>query len=148
MGMRASLTLISSRDYAALLKNPKADISLDGEHYDIDKAWVEFHKVFKRLGGPLKFAIEGKYCPYGNFEENDDGMADGFVSATVAARIAQELAKLPLKSIIDSVKGDYRNMGLDFPEGEGPYLRAHFATLKKAYTAAAKKKMAVHIGIG
>lgn len=147
MGIRASLTLISAKTYAALVKNPNAGVSLDGEQYDIDKAWSDFNEVFLELGGPLKFAIQGKYCPFGNFEENDGECLDGFVSPAVAARIAQELAKLPFKSIFDSVKERYRKLGLNCPGDEEVYLRHHFATLKTAYSTAAKKKMAVHIGI-
>ncbi len=147
MGMQASLTLISPKAYAALVKDHDADVSLDGVSYDIDKAWADFHEAFSQLGGTLKYAIEGKHCPYGGFEENDDGMADGFVSAAVAARIAEELAKVPFKQLLSLIADRYRKRNLDLPDGEETYLRAHFATLKKAYAAAAKKNMAVHIGI-
>ena len=131
MGMQASLTLISPKAYAALVKDHDADVSLDGVSYDIDKAWTDFHEAFSQLGGTLKYAIEGKHRPYGGFEENDDGMADGFVSAAVVARIAEELAKVPFKQLFSLIADRYRKLNLDFPDGEEAYLRAHFVTLKK-----------------
>lgn len=147
MGMRASLTLISPKVYSAIVKDPDADVPLDGKSFDIDKAWSDFHDVFMLLGDPLKFAIEGEFCPYGNFEENDTGMNDGFVSATLAARIAQELVELPFKKISDGVRESCSKNRLDYADDLDDYLSAHFATLKEAYAEAAKKKMAVHIGI-
>lgn len=147
MGMRATLTLISSKDYAALVKDPKADFATDGLRVDIDKTWSDFHEYFRRSGSPLKFAIEGKYCPYGNFQEIDDGMAIGFVSAAVAAKISEALKKVPFKTIFDSVEDRYKELGLKMPGGEKKYLQTHFSQLKKVYAAAAKQKMAVWIDI-
>jgi Domain of unknown function (DUF1877) len=148
MGMRASITLISPQTYSAIVKDPQnADVSLEGESYDIDKAWSEFHEVFKTLGAPLKYAIEGEFCPNGNFEENDTGGNDGFVSVALAARISKELAKLPFKKVSDGVRESWRQNELDYPDDEDEYLGCHYATLQKAYAAAADQKMAVYIGI-
>src|SRR5688500_411014 len=80
MGMRATLTLIPAASFTRLSKNPRADVVLSGKRFDIDKSWTEFHDAFVQLGGPLKYAIEGELCPYGDFETNDTGMNDGFVS--------------------------------------------------------------------
>lgn len=148
MGMRASLTLISPKAYSAMVKYPQnADVSLEGRRYDIDKAFSEFHEVFILWGDPLRFAIEGEFCPYGNFQENDTGMNDGFVSPSLAARIAKELTKLPFKKVSEAVRKRWRKLDLRYPDDEDEFLSHHFATLKEAYAAAAEQGMAVHIGI-
>jgi hypothetical protein len=93
------------------------------------------------LGGYLKFAIEGKYCPYGNFEESDDGMADGFVSVADAARIVEELTKLPFfKQILGMVKDQYRQNDLDFPPGGGEIPAASLRHAEEGLCGRRKKE--------
>ena len=142
MGMIASFTLISTGDYSKVVKDPRASIPTDGDRFDIDKAWHEFNEFFLTQPGPLKFAIEGKHCP---FKDLDDEGIYAFVSPAVAASISKALAVLPFKKILDSVKAGYKRLNLKIPRDEEGYLKTHFATLKKAYAAAAKKKRAVLI---
>jgi hypothetical protein len=148
MGLRASVILISPEAYAAMVKDPQTDdVSLSGKCFEIDKAWSEFHQVFKQMGEPLKFAIEGKFCPYGNFETGEVDGGVGFVSAALAARIAKALAKLPFKTISDAVRESWRNHGHEYSDERDEYLGYHYETLQKAYATAAQRKKAVFISI-
>jgi len=148
MGMRATLWLRPAEYYEAVRQDPKADVGGDSyeESFDIDKAWNELHEALIQEGEPLKYAIEGEYCPYGNFAENESGANDGFVSSSLAARISDALEALPFAHVLDAVRQWYLQR-LDLTFNDDDYLKSHFETLKRAYRTAKERGMTLHIGI-
>lgn len=150
MGMRATVTVIDAKSFQKLSADPKADVSLAGKSFDIDKVWLDFHDAFVKLGEPLCYALEGELCPYGNFADNDTGGFDGFVSPKRAAQIAAALEKLSLDDVLGALEPMYKKRRLGSPaddEEKKTYLKQQLSTLLAAYRMAAKKKAAVYIGI-
>src|SRR5262245_52689659 len=59
MGIRASFRVVPVEAFAAVRADPNAELPSDGETFRIEKAWFNFHLIFRDEPSPLRFIIAG-----------------------------------------------------------------------------------------
>src|SRR5688572_1964137 len=99
MGVRAGLTEIPPDLFEQAVAGGEPNLP-NGPRYSIDKAWYEFHAVFKVKGPPLSLAIAGDHLhplsPH-SLDEFCEGNHDYylcFVSPQLVCEVAQALSAL------------------------------------------------------
>jgi hypothetical protein len=150
MGVRASLTQIPS-EIPKLLREAReyepSEHTL-GAQYDwnsfpsvtLDKAWQDFVVVFKKIGPPLHYAIEGDYSHPDSIETWDYETSDyytGYVSKEHVQGVSSALSKLSYSDISSA----FEQAGIEYDE----YNQRYFEGLICFYQEAAKKHSAVMI---
>jgi hypothetical protein len=143
MGVRAGLTEIPAELFEQVVAG-EAKLP-DEPRHSIDKAWHDFHAVFKVKGPPLSLAIAGDHLhplsPH-SLDEFCEGNHDyyvGFVSPRLVREVADALSTLTAagyKRCESELFGDHYNCGETF-----------FPCLKAAYSEAAARQNALMIVI-
>ncbi len=144
MGVRAGLIEISPDLFEQVVAGGEPKLP-DEPRYSIDKAWHDFHLVFRDKGPPLGLAIAGDslspHSPH-NLDEFCEGNHEyyvGFASPPLVHAVADALSGLTAsdyKRWESELVGDQYNCGETF-----------FPCLKAAYMEAAARKNALMIVI-
>lgn len=144
MGVRAGLTEIPSEIFEQISAGAEPAIPKE-PHYSIDKAWNDFHQVFRNLGPPLDHAISGDrrhpQCLHtmDNFCGGDHEYFVGFASPELVQEVSNALASL--------TPADYKRIEVQF-YGDGYNCgETFFSALKAAYENASAAENAVMIVI-
>ncbi len=144
MGVRAGLTEIPPALFEQVIAGGEPKLP-DEPRYSIDKAWNDFHAVFKVKGPPLSLAIAGDYLhtlsahSLDEFCKGDHEYYVGFASPQLVRKVADALATVTAvdyKQWEGDMFGDQYNCGETF----FPYLKA-------AYKEAAARQNALMIVI-
>jgi hypothetical protein len=144
MGLRAGLTEITPDVFDQIARGEEPDLP-SGERRSIDKAWDDFHVVFKKEGPPLSLAIAGDVLHPESRHTLEDFLGGnhdyyvGFMSPGLVRDIANALTGFALSELTRRCEaldpGQY-TCGLGF-----------FGELKAAYTEAAQRGNALVIVI-
>lgn len=148
MGVRAELREIPAAAFARVKAGGdiiKEDLET-GAWTSLDKAWYDFHNLFKQMDSPLKYVIAGDY-PYPlsprdieTFVENDDyDFYMGFVSPPVVREISDSLSKLSDLELTRMLE----EVGMEFDR----YCQRYFKDMKRTYSQVAKNGNALYICI-
>ena len=144
MGIRAGLTEITPDVFEQVRTGGEPDLS-EGPRHSIDKAWQDFHSVFRAKGQPLSLAISGDYLhpssshTLDEFCKGDHDYYVGFASPTLVQHVADSLAAVTAteyKHWESELFGDHYNGG-----------ETLFPHLKAAYVDAATRNNALMIVI-
>jgi len=144
MGVRASLTEISPEQFEQVVAGGQPKLPNEPS-YSIDKAWNDFHFLFRCKGHPLRHAIAGDYLhpqsPHSldEFCEGNHEYYLGFASPRLVLEVAHSLTDL---SAMDYKRWENELMGTQYNCGE-----TFFPYLKAAYESAAARKNALMIVI-
>ena len=144
MGVRAGFSEITPEVFAQVAAGAQPDIT-PGIRHSIDKAWHDFHVVFRSKGPPLSLAIAGDYrhplSPH-SLDEFCDGRYHeyyvGFASPQLVQEVAEALAKV--------TASDYKRWETELV-GDQYSMETFFPTLKTAYLEAAVRRNALMIVI-
>jgi hypothetical protein len=144
MGVRAGLTEIPRDLYAEVAVGGEPDIA-GGTRHSIDKAWYDFHVVFRSKGPPLSLAMSGDYrhplSPH-SLDEFCKGNYEyyvGFASPALVEEVANALANV--------TASNYKEWETACNCDQCPLIETFFAALKTAYLGAATRKNALMIVI-
>jgi hypothetical protein len=144
MGVRAGLTELPRDLFEQVLAGGEPTLPNEPRH-SIDKAWHEFHSVFKLKGPPLSLVIAGDHLhPLSThrLDEFSTGNHDyyiGFMSPSLVRDVADALSTV---TAIDYKRWESELFGDRLHCGE-----AYFSQLKSAYTEAAERQNALMIVI-
>ncbi len=133
MGVRASLRIVSSKDFNDLLSGNTRSIVEDSAPYLIDKSWYNFHESLSNHGPPLSLAITGDCLSpmnpisFDDFQKGDSDYFFGLMSPLLVNKVAQAL-------------GGFGPIGIAYEE-EDLYI------LKQAYNDASLSNSALSIMI-
>ena len=150
MGVRGTLTQIPSEIPRLLREAREYDPSEQslGVQYDwdnfpsiaLDKAWRDFALVFKAVGPPLLYAIEGDYSSPGSVDTWDYGASDHYIGYVSAEQVQSMAATLSGWSYSDILSA-FEQAGIEYDD----YYQRYFGDIIRFYLEAAKKRSAVMI---
>ncbi|HTU92821.1 MAG TPA: DUF1877 family protein [Gemmataceae bacterium] len=144
MGVRAGFTEISPDIFEQVVAGAEPETT-GGVHHSIDKAWNDFHLVFRSKGPPLNSAIAGDYrhslSPHSldEFCEGHHEYYVGFVSPHLVGEIA--------KVLVNITAADYKRWERELVGDQYNCGETFFPELKAAYAEAAARKSALMIVI-
>jgi len=144
MGVRATLTEIPSDLFEQVIAGREPTFP-DQPSHSIDKAWTDFHAVFKVKGPPLSFAIAGDHL-YSLSPHRLDDFCDGnheYYIGFVSPRLVREVADV-LSTLTET---DYKRSESELFGNDHGYGETFFPVLKAAYTEAAARKNSLMIVI-
>lgn len=149
MGIRATLTVISSTTYRRVVTRARAGggawITYSNRYvsFDLDKAWIYLTDALSGMGEPLKS------CFFGDFDANPEtpDMCCHLASPRLVKQIAAELAKLPFERIRERLVAESPWCQRDEAEiaSKLEYVRHFYVKLRRAYALAARRGGAMHI---
>jgi hypothetical protein len=105
------------------------------------------HRVFVQLGGPLRFAIAGDHCPYGDYENppGPDPVFMAYVTPDTVRTIAAALAGVPRWRVIGALRA-LDPWLVQHKDGRDLYSGA-YDVVQAAYAAAARQGAGLRISI-
>jgi hypothetical protein len=149
MGIRAIYSLISAHEFNKHKRDlANADLARSLS-ITIDKAWLEFHQVFREMAKPLRLVIRGDYSAYGRLEggliEVGDEDGDDFYLAHLSPSMVKKINAALSEFTEDDLFISIRQLGWPCGRPEKNYYRTHFKNLKEAHKTATERGAALEI---
>ena len=144
MGVRAGLVEIPPDLFEQVVAGREPKLP-DHPRHSIDKAWYDFHAVFKAKGPPLNLAISGDQLhpmsPH-SFDEFCEGSHDYYIGFASPRLVREAAGSLATTTAADYKRWESELFGDEYNCGE-----TFFPQLKAAYAEAAARQSALMIVI-
>jgi hypothetical protein len=144
MGIVAGLHEITPIIFEHLCAGLEPEFPTNSHHF-IDRAWYEFHTVFRSFGPPLSLAITGDCLhpksahTFDEFSEGNHDYYAGFVSPGLVQQIAE--------SLVSVTPADYKRWESEVFGDQYRGTETSFIDFRAAYIEAAARKNALMIVI-